>query len=463
MAKIISSLPGSAGVLSKTSQLINDGESGVSTYVELNDLSTVATTGDYNNLINIPIDFTPKVHTHNISDISGTKSEFNTSLIDGNFLFVGDVSNTPDATTTSKGVIKLAGDLAGTADAPTVPGLANKVDKVTGKSLISDTEITRLSTVTNQDISGKEDISNKISAVTGVSTLKYISEKALVDYVDSRLPTNYTKVVYVNTVSPGTATIFDLNNPPAVHNASLQNDVNNLYIGTDASTWVYNTSPAGYVTKIVTATTSNFNLAGTSTDSGNNKTGAIERTGTVGGAPATAANHFVVKSQLDLKADDTNVLHKTGPEDVSGIKTFFNGMFGMRNVANTFTSFFTNTNTASRTYTLPDKNGTVALLSDVVSITEYPKTASFSVSNAENLGLYVINSASAITITLPSGLATGNMWEFLNIGTGIITFLASGSTIISPDNRLKIRTQYSSCRVIARASNQLSLGGDLAL
>lgn len=90
-----------------------------------------------------------------IVGISGTKSEFNTSLIDGNFLFVGDVSNTPDATTTSKGVIKLAGDLAGTADVPTVPGLANKVDKVTGKSLIADAEIARLSTVTNQDISSK--------------------------------------------------------------------------------------------------------------------------------------------------------------------------------------------------------------------------------------------------------------------------------------------------------------------
>ena len=39
--------------------------------------------------------------------------------------------------------------------------LDTKVDKVDGKSLISDDEITRLSTVTNQDISGKEDIINK--------------------------------------------------------------------------------------------------------------------------------------------------------------------------------------------------------------------------------------------------------------------------------------------------------------
>ncbi len=38
-----------------------------------------------------------------------------------------------------------------------------------------------------------------------------------------------------------------------------------------------------------------------------------------------------------------------------------------RNVANTFTSTFTNANTASRTYTLPDNNGTVAMTSDLFS------------------------------------------------------------------------------------------------
>ena len=127
MAKVISSLSGSTGTLSRTSQLTNDGESGVSTYVELDDISTVATTGDYNNLINVPVDFTPKVHTHNISDISGTKSEFNTSLTDGDFLFVGDVLDTPDATVTTKGILKLTGDLGGTADNPTTPTAIHKI------------------------------------------------------------------------------------------------------------------------------------------------------------------------------------------------------------------------------------------------------------------------------------------------------------------------------------------------
>ena len=40
----------------------------------------------------------------------------------------GGGGSTPDATTTVKGKLKLAGDLAGTADLPTVPELANKAN-----------------------------------------------------------------------------------------------------------------------------------------------------------------------------------------------------------------------------------------------------------------------------------------------------------------------------------------------
>ena len=49
----------------------------------------------------------------------------------------------------------------------------------------------------------------------------------------------------------------------------------------------------------------------------------------------------------------------------SGLKTFLDTTFGLRNVANTFTSFFTNTNTASRTYTLKDSDWTLAFTSDI--------------------------------------------------------------------------------------------------
>lgn len=47
------------------------------------------------------------------------------------------------------------------------------------------------------------------------------------------------------------------------------------------------------------------------------------------------------------------------PQINSALKTFLDATFGLRNVANTFTSLFTNTNTASRTYTLQDSSDTL--------------------------------------------------------------------------------------------------------
>ena len=44
----------------------------------------------------------------------------------------------------------------------------------------------------------------------------------------------------------------------------------------------------------------------------------------------------------------------------SGLKTFLNATFGLRNVANTITSFFSSAATVARTYTLQDRNGTLA-------------------------------------------------------------------------------------------------------
>jgi len=121
---------------------------------------------------------------------------------------------------------------------------------------------------------GYELSANKSSSLTPSDDL-YPNNNAVLN----ALPTNYSKIVYVNATSPITATIFDTENPPVTNDNLLKNDVANLYIGTDASTWVYNSTT--YVTKSVTATSSNFYLAGTTTDAGNTKTGHISRTGNI--------------------------------------------------------------------------------------------------------------------------------------------------------------------------------------
>jgi len=123
----------------------------------------------------------------------------------------------------------------------------------------------------------KENIANKQNDLTPDGTgTKYPT----VDAVNNALPTSYSKIVYVNATSPTTATIFDLENPPVTNDNALKNDTANLYVGTDASTWVYLTG-TGYVTKSISSATSNFNTFGTTVDAGNSKTSHITRSGPV--------------------------------------------------------------------------------------------------------------------------------------------------------------------------------------
>lgn len=85
----------------------------------------------------------------------------------------------PDATTTVKGKIKLAGDLGGTADLPTVPALANK-----------------------------ENLSNKSTDVNlGTSDILYPTQNAVKTYVDSQItPSTSTRTVQSFTATAGQTT-----------------------------------------------------------------------------------------------------------------------------------------------------------------------------------------------------------------------------------------------------------------
>jgi hypothetical protein len=68
---------------------------------------------------------------------------------------------------------------------------------------------------------------------------------------------------------------------------------------------------------------------------------------------------FLVMSMATTFAQADMVL--SGIQTNTGAKTFLDGTLLMQNAANTFASKFTNTNTAVRTYTLPNFSGTVLL------------------------------------------------------------------------------------------------------
>lgn len=83
-----------------------------------------------------------------------------------------------------------------------------------------------------------------------------------------------------------------------------------------------------------------------------------------------------------------------------------------KNALNTFTSFLTNANTAARTYTFPDKDGTVAMLSD---ITGGGVTISDTAPSSPGAGdLWWDSSVGAMFVYFSDG--TSSQWVETNVG-----------------------------------------------
>lgn len=111
-----------------------------------------------------------------------------------------------------------------------------------------------------------------------------------------------------------------------------------------------------------------------------------------------------------------------------------------KNAANTFTSYFTNTNTASRTYTFKDRDGSIADDTDLSTKSDKLVTFNDQTGTAYTLVLtdagkkIRINNAAANTVTIPLNatvaFAIGTKLSIRNIGAGATTILAtSGVTI----------------------------------
>jgi hypothetical protein len=217
--------------------------------------------------------------------------------------------NSP-ASASAQGQVQLAGDLAGTADAPTVPALTNKLEGTGTLNYVP--KFSASKTLTNSLIFdngtnvgvGTTSPGNKFEITQGTagnSGLRFTNLNST-----STATTSLSKVLALNSTGdviltnvPGTQNIVDFStatptssgvvftpNTPADESVLYQSAVDN-------SMWTYNGT--AYVTYTAPASTAWF-TSGTTNDAGSSKTSNIYRTGNVGIGISTPSSPLDVQT-----------------------------------------------------------------------------------------------------------------------------------------------------------------------
>lgn len=124
---------------------------------------------------------------------------------------------------------------------------------------------------------------------------------------------------------------------------------------------------------------------------------------------------------IDISATFEALLEKVANKDASGGYAGLTALkINFKNVANTFISFFTNTNTAARTYTFKDADGTIAFTSDITGTNSGTNTGD---ETAARIGA-LINGSSAATPNDADLVATAESSVLKKITwTNVKTFL----------------------------------------
>ena len=81
---------------------------------------------------------------------------------------------------------------------------------------------------------------------------------------------------------------------------------------------------------------------------------------------------------------------------------------------------------------------------------------------SDNGKVVVLNNASAVTVTVPSGLGAGFNCSFVQKGAGQVSFSASSTTINNRQSHTKINAQYGVASIVAYAADTFVLAGDTA-
>jgi hypothetical protein len=160
----------------------------------------------------------------------------------------------------------------------------------------------------------------------------------------------------------GTVVAHDLNTPlGSIAATTVQGAINEL-AGSKAP--IASPTFTGNVAGLGVATGTSFNaITGLSTSAG-----TAAGTATTGIETAVARGDHVHPIQTGVSGNAgtvTNGLYTTDKNASGGVAGLTLFKLNLKNAANTFTNFLTNATTAARTYTFPDKDITVAGLSDI--------------------------------------------------------------------------------------------------
>jgi hypothetical protein len=167
----------------------------------------------------------------------------------------------------------------------------------------------------------------------------------------------------------------------------------------------------------------------------------------------------LIISQTDLASGNA--------ANVTGIILGANGGTGVANTDKTITlggnlitsgAFATTlTTTGTTNITLPTA-GTIATISANLNA---QTGTTYTLQNSDNGKVITLNNASAITLTVPSGLSTGFNCLVVQLGAGAITFTPSGTTIYNRASQTKTAGQYAIATLVSYTTNTFITSGDM--
>ena len=102
-----------------------------------------------------------------------------------------------------------------------------------------------------------------------------------------------------------------------------------------------------------------------------------------------------------------------------------------------------------------------AILGFDASINDQTGTT-YTLLSSDNGKVVVLDNASAVTVTVPSGLGAGFNCSFVQKGAGQVSFSASSTTINNRQSHTKINAQYGVASLVAYAADTFVLAGDTA-